>query len=48
MKSVLKLVSAATILCSLATARKSYLVKEEHAGRIPKIRATDYPKYTYF
>ena len=28
--------------------RKTYLVKEEHKGRIPKVRNTNYPSYTYY
>ena len=28
--------------------RKTYLVKEEHKGRIPRVRNTNYPSYTYY
>lgn len=31
------------LLSQITSARKSYLVKEEHKNKIPKIRATDYP-----
>ena len=38
------LIATITLLFSTVMARKSYLVKEEHSGRIPQIRATAYPK----
>jgi hypothetical protein len=43
MKVTACLLAAIALLCDSTTARKSYLVKEEHKGIIPKVRATDYP-----
>lgn len=44
MKNANILLAVAALLFSSVMARKSYLVKEEHRGRIPKIRATTYPQ----
>ena len=44
MKNANILLAFAALLFSSVMARKSYLVKEEHRGRIPKIRATTYPQ----
>jgi len=35
------------LLAGTAMARKSYLVKESHRGGVPKLRATERPKYTF-
>ncbi len=44
MKYNILLAAITTLLLSTTMARKSYLVKEEHKGRVPQIRATTYPK----
>lgn len=43
MKVTAYAIVALALLSLTARARKSYLVKEEHQNKIPKVRATDYP-----
>ena len=48
MKAVLYAIFASLLMIDLASARKSYIVKNEYSGKRPSVRATSYPSITIY
>ena len=44
MKAVAGVLAVLALMSGTTLGRKTYMVKEAHARRIPKVRATTYPK----